>query len=229
MRTVLLLNLPPETLLHILSYLDLPDLASCLRVCHVLRALAADPVLHHYRLRVVAPSRVAHALFRQAPPRPTVGELVARGVMRGLGIERRWRAGLYFYTHLSVKQYESSLRIQRTHTKNLLSHHLRRLVLAPTPAHFLRSLRVLPDLEREYASPRLSRSLLPVVRKLKWSIKRDVLSQRFRDAGHGGRGDAKWVEGKGRGLVCESERIRLAVCPDVRKIVAFFEGLNGRD
>jgi hypothetical protein len=84
----------------VVSYLDLPDLACCLRVCHLLRVLAVDPVLHHYRIRVVAPSRVAHSLFGQSPPRPTVGELVARGVMRGLGIERRWRAGLYFYTSL---------------------------------------------------------------------------------------------------------------------------------
>jgi hypothetical protein len=87
---------------------------------------------------------------------------------------------------------------------------------------------VLPDIEIEYASPRVSRSLLPVVRKLKWSLKRDALSKGFRDVGRGGQDVAKWVEGKGRGLVKESERIRLAVCPDVRKIVSFFEDLNVR-
>ena len=67
-----------------------------------LAMLTEDPILHQQRLRVVSPSRVNHCLFGRSPEghalRPTVGDLVHRGVMQGLGIERRWRTGLYFYS-----------------------------------------------------------------------------------------------------------------------------------
>lgn len=57
-------------------------------------------------------------------------------------------------------------------------------------------------------------------------MKRDGLSQRVR----AGREKDKdrfqwWIEGSGRRLVHESERIRLAICPGVRKFVRLFEGL----
>ena len=35
-----------------------------------------------------------------------------------------------------------------------------------------------------------------------------------------------WFEGRGRGLWKENERVRLAICPGVRKIVRFYEGLS---
>jgi hypothetical protein len=61
--------------------------------------------MHTHRLRVVSPSRVNHHLFGKSPQghalRPTVIDLVRRGVMRGLDLERRWRVGAYFYS-LSV-------------------------------------------------------------------------------------------------------------------------------
>lgn len=84
------------------SFLDLPDLASLATLSDELKRLTCDPILHRYRLLVVAPSRVQHSLFGQGPLgatyRPTVGELVQRNVMRGLGIERRWRNGIYIYS-----------------------------------------------------------------------------------------------------------------------------------
>lgn len=116
----MLLSLPQEVLLHIralyvsyaamscrltcvlVSFLDIPDLAALLRVSKALALLTADPVLHRTRLRVVAPSRVQHSLFGRSPEgillRPTIPELVHRGVMRGLQIERRLRTGAYLYS-----------------------------------------------------------------------------------------------------------------------------------
>jgi hypothetical protein len=88
---------------HVVSFLDLPDLAALAQVSPLLARLSSDPALHRIRILVVAPSRVSHSLFGQSPQgvplRPTVGDLVLRGVMRGLGISRRWRAGAYFYSH----------------------------------------------------------------------------------------------------------------------------------
>lgn len=124
----MLLALPQETLLHIctsciihatipcrltclpVSFLDIPDLAALSRASKALALLTADPVLHRTRLRVVAPSRVRHSLFGRSPEgillRPTIPELVHRGVMRGLQIERRLRTGAYLYSpHASVAGY----------------------------------------------------------------------------------------------------------------------------
>ena len=86
------------------SYLDLPDLSSLTQAYPELAPLVADPILNHDRLWVVGPSRVSHSLFGTStagiPLRPTVPELVHRGIIRGMGIERRWRDGLYIYSSL---------------------------------------------------------------------------------------------------------------------------------
>ena len=116
----MLLYLPPETLLYIcewgvecprhveligsymypVSFLDVPDLACLAEACPELQPLIEDPVLRRERLLVVAPSRVSHSLFGTStaglPLRPTLPDLIHRGIMRGMGIERRWRDGLYF-------------------------------------------------------------------------------------------------------------------------------------
>lgn len=77
----------------------MPDLAQLSTVSPLFRKLASDKALHRLRVLVVAPSRIRHFLFAQGGNlRPTVGDLVQRGVMRGLGLERRWRDGLYFYS-----------------------------------------------------------------------------------------------------------------------------------
>ncbi|KDQ63227.1 hypothetical protein JAAARDRAFT_188825 [Jaapia argillacea MUCL 33604] len=231
--TFILLWLPQEILLHIFSYLDLPELHALAQISPFLTSLTADPVLHRQRILIVAPSRVGHSLFGQSPEgfalRPTVGDLVHRGVMRGLGIERRWRMGAYFYTTLSVKQYEASRRLQRRHTSDVLTIHLRRR--SPTPENAMEILRkagILPDAES--SSLFISRPLIPIMHKLKWSIQKDKLAKMVRDksfgtivGGSGGVG--AWLEAKGRNVVKEGERVRLAVCPGVRKIVRFYEEL----
>jgi hypothetical protein len=119
-QTCLLDYMPQEVILHIraflpsshqidqqtstllVSYLDLPDLTSLSQVSPYLAALASDPLLHQNRLRIIAPSRIQHSLFGQGPQgialRPTIIDLVHRGVFKGLGIERRWRDGVYLYS-----------------------------------------------------------------------------------------------------------------------------------
>jgi hypothetical protein len=84
------------------SFLDIPELSTLASTSGYLATLAADPILQRTRLLVVAPSRLSHSLFGIGPEglplRPTVSDLIRRGVMKGLNIERRWRAGLYLYS-----------------------------------------------------------------------------------------------------------------------------------
>ncbi|KAG6380916.1 hypothetical protein JVT61DRAFT_5308 [Boletus reticuloceps] len=249
-----MLALPQEILLHILSFLDIPDLAALSHVSKQLALLTADPVLHRTRLKVVAPSRVQHSLFGRSPEgillRPTIPELIHRGVMRGLQIERRLRTGDYLYSpHASITefsfqlpchihappqaaaQYELSLRIRQTHTKVLLSSYLRTRLSPPIALKLLHYSHVLPDVESLMLS--ISRSLLPMVHKLKWSIQKDNMSRVVRShtfsAMHSesphpfNGGFGTWVELKGANIFGDSERVRLALCPDVRKMIQFYE------
>lgn len=43
---------------------------------------------------------------------------------------------------------------------------------------------------------------------------------------HSGSRLATWFEAKGRGIVHDGERVRLALCPGVRKIIGFYETLG---
>ncbi|KAH9982792.1 hypothetical protein BGW80DRAFT_1161843, partial [Lactifluus volemus] len=103
-----------------------------------------------------SPSRVSHSLFgigpEGSPLRPTISDLVKRGVMKG---ERRWRAG-------TVANYENSVLLQRSHASNVLSSKSRRWSLQPSSLKALYKAQVLPDVES--SSPLISRSLLPVMR-----------------------------------------------------------------
>lgn len=86
----------------LVSFLDVPELSTLASTSGYLATLTADPILQRTRLLVVAPSRLSHSLFGISPGglplRPTVSDLIRRNVMKGLGIERRWRAGLYLYS-----------------------------------------------------------------------------------------------------------------------------------
>jgi len=231
------IDLAPEILLYIFSYLDLPDLACLSRLSPYLGRLASDPALHRIRILVVAPSRVSHSLFGLGPQglafRPTVGDLVHRGVMRGPGIERKWRMGLYFYSTHSVKHYETGLRLQRRYTSIIVSTQLRRRSSGSSALKSLCQSHVLPV---ESTSLSISRTLLPIMHQLKWSIQRDRLAKVVRDAAsvggtssadlEGGGGLAAWIEAKGKGIIHDGERVRLALCPSVRKMVGFYEALG---
>ena len=83
----------------IVTFLDLPDLAQLSSISSIFASIASDPALHRLRLLVIAPSRIDHFLCAAGGSlRSNVGDLIHRGVMRGLGIERRWRNGLYLYS-----------------------------------------------------------------------------------------------------------------------------------
>jgi len=211
--TTTLSTLPPEMILRIFGYLDLPELSALARTCHALRSFATDRVLHRARIFVTAPSRVDHSLFGGGGTlRPTVPDLVHRNLLRGLGIERHWQRGEYFHSPQSVKQYETSLRLQRTQVRQRLTTHLG----ARAETRVLVATRVFPDIESSL--PRVSRMLLPVMRKLKWCIQRDHLAQKVREHGL-----QDWLERRGR--LVEIERVRLAICPGVRPVRAFWEEL----
>jgi len=220
-------DLAPEILLYIFSFLDFPELACIGSINPQLARLVADPALHRLRLLVVAPSRVSHALFALGPQgealRPTVGDLCQRGVMRGPGIERKWRMGLYFYSALSVKQYETGLRLEKRYRSLVINSQLRRRASGPSTLENLHQTHIFPDVES--SSPSISRLLLPVMHKLKWSIQRDRLSKMVRNGGSEG-GLANWFEANGRGIMQDGERVRLALCPSVKKMVGFYEALS---
>ena len=216
--------------------------------------LTTDPVLHTYRLRIVSPSRVNHKLFGVSPQghtlRPTLVDLVHRGVIKGLGIERRWRMGGYFYslnvrccflsefsdTHTydffkkkSIIQYENMRSLSRRHASHVLAVQLRRRTINGTASNSLQvlcSTHVFPDVES--SSLNVARSLLPTMRKLKWCLQRDRLAKVFKVSGVSV-GIGAWLDrgdSKGRKVVQEGEKVRLAVCPNIRTKVGFYERLG---
>jgi len=212
--------------LILVSYVDLPDLASLGQISSHLARLSSDIVLHRNRLRVVTPSRIQHSLFGTGPRgfalRPTIVDLVQRNVLRGLNITQRYRNGEYLYTKRSVDQYKASLLVDRGLATRVVSRHLRRRSSAPeeTLLSRLHQCHVYPDVES--SSFTISRSLLPVMRRLKWCFLRDKLAKVVRDKSVPSTGFAAWLESRGQ-IVVDSERIRLALCPDVRRMVKLYE------
>lgn len=126
------------------------------------------------------------------------------------------------------------MRLQRRTTSIIVSTHLRRRSPGSNALKTLCQSRVLPDVESSSLS--ISRSLLPIMRQLKWSIQRDNLARIVRGGAFVGgktstdnRGAhrlAVWMEAKGKGIMQDGERVRLALCPGIRKIVGFYEGLG---
>jgi len=95
----------------------------------------------------------------------------------------------------------------------------------------------------------VSRTLLPTIRSLRWSFRCDQVSRVVRGASGIGalfagrrftddesdtpdRRVAMWIERQGPKLIPDSssglevERTRLALCPDVGRIIRFYEGLS---
>jgi len=61
-----LLALCDELLLHIFAFLDVPELLNTSRVCHRLRHISLDPILHAHRLQY-ASSFLSHSLAHRPP------------------------------------------------------------------------------------------------------------------------------------------------------------------
>lgn len=231
-----LLTVPPEimldvcpspVILHILLansfnpvlYLDLPDLVALANSSVFLRRLANDPVLHYIRLHRVAPSRLLHFLdARRNNLRPSIPDLVHRHVMRGLNLDFRWRRGIYLYSPQSVRLYEISNRLATTRIRNLLSTHL--TLRKVNPLRALHHSRILPDVESSSAF--ISKSLLPVLHRLKWSIQRDRLANILRQSPRS-LNPAIWLLTNARLLTTENERVRLVVCPGAKRLIRLFE------
>ncbi|KAJ7597479.1 hypothetical protein C8J56DRAFT_920187 [Mycena floridula] len=221
-------TLPAEILLHICSYLDVPDLASLGQLSLGFAKLTTDPVLHKHRILVIAPSRVHHSLFGQGPQgdalRPTVGELVHRNVLRGLNIERRFRNGEYIYTKRSIDQYEAALIVDRRITTRIIEKQIKFLrQRSSAPEKLLQGLHksyIYPDVESSSLS--ISRSLLPAMRALKWAFRKDILSQQLSATGSG---DLRnWLDRRGK-IVQDVERVRLAISPGVTHLIRLYEEL----
>jgi hypothetical protein len=68
-------HLPPELLLHILTYLDIPDLLPLSRTSHLFRHLTLDPLLHSFRL-----ARASAILNHDIPLRPRLADLMNRSI-----------------------------------------------------------------------------------------------------------------------------------------------------
>ncbi|CAE7087320.1 unnamed protein product [Rhizoctonia solani] len=204
---------PPEIWLQISWHLDLPDLDAVAETCRILRSLTKDPALQRVRLLVFTPERVSRYLF--SVNRPTLLDLVHWNILRGLGVERRWRAGQYLYSTSSVRQFNAMINIEQTRIRSKLASLLR------TPRSSARARlypRVLPDIEA--SSSHVARALLPALHALNAAQRRQVLSRAIRD---GTSRNVGWFEGKGRELGVSGERERLAVCPSVRKSIKAWE------
>jgi len=131
---------------------------------------------------------------------------------------------MYFYSQHMVAQYEVSLRLQRTHAGNIVESALRRR--SPASLYRVYSARVLPD---ELSSAAISPSLIPAMRKLKWSIQRDRLAKLVKARSEMVRngGAVAWLEDRGKAVMRrENERVRLALCPGIGGIVRFYENLS---
>lgn len=122
-----------------------------------------------------------------------------------------------------VTQYENSLKLQRKQASFVVSSNLRRRSSSTVERLYLD--RILPEESSRSVAP----TLIPVMRRLKWSIQRDRIARFVKDRsvmeGHGGA--VAWLENKGRFVTSgEHERVRLAVCPGIKGILRFYENLG---
>ena len=137
----------------------------------------------------------------------------------------------------SVRQYETSRRLHQAHIRHCIETHLIKHVI---PARALKQVEAEAETQSS-SSPgtagpdpstlqrpkdpesRCSPRLLPTIRSLKWSQRRDAFARMVRSNRAGSSIDRGWFEGPGHGIWEESERVRLAICPGVRPILRFWE------
>jgi hypothetical protein len=121
--------------------------------------------------------------------------------------------------------------LSRQHASHILAVQLRRRTTNGTASNLLQilcSTHVFPDVES--SSLNVARSLLPTMRKLKWCLQRDRLAKVFKvsgvSVGIGAWLDRRDSSSEGRKVVQDGEKVRLAVCPNIRTRVGFFERLG---
>lgn len=115
---VRLSDLPNEVLLHILGFLDVPDLLATSRTSHQFRSLAVAPILHRLRLRHV---RTMLPPLLTSPSRPSLLDLIHRSI---------------FLTHTTV--------VSRQLARSLTAIRLSRRLAARPPPEALVQRSVLP-------------------------------------------------------------------------------------
>jgi len=156
-----------------------------------------------------------------------------------------------------VSVYENALRLHRIHAQNLVSAVLRGrfrssssgALASPYPTTVGSDIYGITEGLMRSKPGVVSRTLLPAIRSLRWSFKRDQVSRVVRGAGGIGalfarrrsaddgsdapnRSVAMWIERQGQKMIPDSssgsgvERTRLALCPDVGRIIRFYEGLS---
>lgn len=119
--------------------------------------------------------------------------------------------------------------LSRRHASHVLAVQLRRRTTNGTASNSLQilcSTHVFPD--EESSSLNVARSLLPTMRKLKWCLQRDRLAKVFKVSGVPV-GIGAWLDrrdSEGRKVVKEGEKVRLAVCPNIKTKVRFYERLG---
>lgn len=123
-----------------------------------------------------------------------------------------------------VTLYENAARLQRVHAGNVVASYLRRRSAGSLQALYSR---IVPDVVSSAVYCSIAQSLMPIIRKLQWSLQKDQLSRMMKTASGFGRigGIAAWIEDKGPSKIHDGERTRLAVCPGVRKRISMFEEL----
>lgn len=134
-----------------------------------------------------------------------------------------------FYVHIRtplqmVRQYECTSRLQWTHARTVLAHTLRTRSIPAVREAFYHT-RVLP---RDTSCKHVAAPLVSAVRRLRWAIQRDRLAHFVKDRSNMAKngGLVKWLESNGRSVMSrENERVRLAVCPGIKGIVKYYEGL----
>lgn len=114
---VTLTAIPDELILHILSFLDVPELLCTSRTTHHLRHLSLDPLLHAARL-----NRASLTIERAIPSRPPLAKLVSHRI---------------FMSNTTI----AARRLDR----NLIKIRLNRLLSNRVPASRLVERGVLPD------------------------------------------------------------------------------------
>jgi len=140
-------HLPDELLLHILTYLDIPDLLSISRCSKHLRLLSLDPLLHIHRLH-----RASFTIERYIPLRPSLAELMAHRI---------------YITRTTL--------ISRSLGRNLISIKLNRQLLKRPSAEELVEWGVLPKECYGYGGRGLAPSLVETKRRVERERVKDVL------------------------------------------------------
>ena len=123
-----------------------------------------------------------------------------------------------------VRQYESAARLKWTHARTVLQRSLHTRS-SPAARDAFYHTRVLP---RDTSSTHVAAPLVSAVRRLRWAIQRDRLAHFVKDRSEMAKkgGLMKWLEENGRTVMFrENERVRLAVCPGIKGIVKYYEGL----